>query len=366
MKFSLRLACLAASAAGLLASPAAAQFCGVSVDCDWPVPTVGHWAFDDGSGEIATDGINGNNGVWDGGAGNNNWVSGIIGGASETNDENGGNGQEHFTISSLPQLNGASSMTISLWLNTNVANNNNSTYNGLFMTRFLTSGAGSGQNWGLALENNNTPRHIDWRINGTPGPEDDLIIGNVNDQWYHVVMTWDGTDQGDGMGERALFLDGVELQREDTPIETIITSGAWDIGNDTCCGSREFSGTLDDLAVWNSALTADDVADIHAAGRLGVNIVKVEPPQPGDVDLDGDVDIDDFDFIAANFDLGPTATRAQGDLTSDGIVDWADYREWKDNFPTAAPSSVAVPEPTTVSLIGLACLAAGVLRSRQA
>lgn len=364
MRFSYRVAGFAVAVIMLTTTGASAQLCGISLDCDWDVPNVAHYAFDDGGGSIAVDSVNGNNGVWDGGVGDNVWVGGLIGGASQTNDENGGNGQEHYSIPSLPQLDGSAQMSISLWFNTNVADNNNSTYNGLFMSRNVTDSSGGGGNYGLALENNNSPRHIDWRQDGVPGTEDDLIIGNVQDQWFHVVMTWDGSDLGAGMGERALFLDGVELQREDTAIETIISTGAWDIGNDTCCSAREFTGTLDDAAVWNTVLDATDVNQIYLAGLEGVSAIKVEPPRRGDVDLDDDVDLIDFGVIQTNF-FTEEAERANGDLTSDGSVEWADFREWKDNFPFPSTSnSTSVPEPTSL-FAAAAAVGISLLRRRS-
>ncbi|MEQ8209176.1 MAG: LamG domain-containing protein [Lacipirellulaceae bacterium] len=317
-----------------------------------PTPTVGHWRFDDGAGSIATDFINGNDGVWDGGTGNNVWAAGIIGGGSQTNDENGGNGQEHFTIPSLSQLNGASGLTISIWFNQNVTDNNNSTYNALFMTRFMeTSFGGGGENWGVALENNSAPRHIDWRVDGVSGGEFDLISGDPG--WHHVAFTWDGT-----IGQRAIFLDGTELERVSAQTGTIINGGSWDIGNDTCCGNREFTGTLDDLAVWDTALPASTITEIYFNGLSGVNASSENPPLRGDVDLDGDVDFDetdndgisDLDIIQANFDMFTTgAFRTDGDLTADGVVNFDDLVEWRRGFVLNGGNLEAlanrVPEP---------------------
>ncbi|MEQ8836274.1 MAG: LamG-like jellyroll fold domain-containing protein, partial [Lacipirellulaceae bacterium] len=214
-----------------------------------PVPDIAHFRFDSVGATTPNDVVGGGDATWFGPAGDNVLATGLINGGSQTNDENGGNGNEHYRVE-LPLMDGADGLTISLWFNQNVDSNNNSTYNGLFMVRDLLSSFGGGsENWGIALENNNSPRHIDWRLDGAPGPEDDNIMGNNQDRWDHVVYTWDGTDQGDGMGERALFLNGTELQRIDAPIGTITDSGTWRIGDDACCGSREFTGTMDDLAV---------------------------------------------------------------------------------------------------------------------
>lgn len=324
-----------------------------------PLPTVGHWTLDETSGGTAFDSINGNHGIWDGGNGNNTWTTGLIGGGSLTNDENGGNGEEHFTIPSLPELVGADGLTISIWFNQNSQSNNNSTYNALFMTRFLeTSFGGGGENWGIALEDTSAPRHIDWRIDGSAGNEDDIIAEEPG--WHHVAFTWDGV-----LGQRALFLDGTELQRQSAPTGTVTGSGSWDIGNDTCCSRREFTGTLDDLAVWDTALDAQTVSEIYFNGLIGVNAATFPVLIRGDVDVDGDVDFDeldndmlsDLDIITSNYDaFDGNALRTDGDLTADGYVNFADAIEWRRAFDLQGNGSHvspgSIPEPTA-SMIAL-------------
>jgi hypothetical protein len=90
----------------------------------------------------------------------------------------------------------------------------------------------------------------------------------------------------------------------------------------------------------------------------GVQIVSFA--LPGDVNRDGQVNIADFHIIRGNlFKTGQT--RAQGDLVGgDGVVDFADYREWKVRAGAGASAVAsldgAVPEPGAGLL--LACGAA--------
>jgi hypothetical protein len=91
------------------------------------------------------------------------------------------------------------------------------------------------------------------------------------------------------------------------------------------------------------------------APMSGVQIVK-STLIPGDVNGDGQVNINDFHIIRGNlFKTGQT--RPQGDLVSDGIVDFADFREWKQNAPAglAASASLAgsIPEPATGLLLAI-------------
>jgi hypothetical protein len=83
--------------------------------------------------------------------------------------------------------------------------------------------------------------------------------------------------------------------------------------------------------------------------RAPVNAIQiVKPTLPGDVNRDGQVNLTDFHIIRGNlFKTGQS--RAQGDLVGDGIVNFADYREWKNNVPpglaASADLSGAIPEP---------------------
>ena len=311
---------------------------------------VHHYSFDNlETGGNAIDSVGGANGIWDGDSGANIAAPGIIGTASQTNDEDGGNGQEHYTIASLSGIDGADEFSLSLWFNQDVANNDNSTYNGLFMSRFVTSNSGGGsENWGVALEDNGPPRHIDWRADGSAGTEFDDIPGDAG--WHHVVMTYDGV-----ANERSLYFDGALLITQGGPgVGSIVTGGSWDIGNDTCCGSREFTGTLDDVAVFDHELSAAEVTQIYNWGLEGKNVIGQDPPAgpaPGDVNGDGFVDGADFEIIRGNFFTSVTM-KEEGDLTGDGFVDFDDFNAWKTAPPILPPAS-AVPEPGTAALFAL-------------
>lgn len=383
MRFTLRIACLAMATMGLCLSQASAQFCGVSVDCGWATPNVGHWTFDDlvEGGNADDSSGNGNTANWQGSEPNVP-AAGIIGGASAANDQNGGS-NEHYRMT-LPQLNGANGITMSIWFNQNLGSNGNNVQNGLIGSRGVTAdfaaNPGPGRPWQINLER--TTNGVDARINngGTrvgdggdlppgstlPTDEEGKWVGSpVGDAWHHVAITWDGTT-----GDKKTYFDGQLLgeQLATADVGSIVSSTNWFLGEDDCCGNREFTGTLDDAGIWDSALSATDIGQIYTAGLSGVNLSKVEPPQPGDTNLDGNVDLGiDFAAIQENFFTESGADRADGDLTGGGAVEWADFREWKDNFPTTASvaASNAVPEPSTGLIITLACFGLGFLRRKS-
>lgn len=85
-----------------------------------------------------------------------------------------------------------------------------------------------------------------------------------NDGQFHQVAA---TQSSDGM---KLYVDG-ELVGTDPQTGAQAYNGYWRIGGDTTWGSSSpyFSGTLDEVAVYPTALTADDVATHFAIGDGG-------------------------------------------------------------------------------------------------
>ncbi|KAF2420067.1 DNRLRE domain-containing protein [Microbacterium sp. B35-30] len=92
-------------------------------------------------------------------------------------------------------------------------------------------------------------------------------LGALNDgSWHHVVGT-------QGAGGMALYVDGVRVaQNSNAAAQSYY--GVWHVGGDNLSGwpnrptSNFFAGTIDETAVYSSALGAGDVADHYeAAGR---------------------------------------------------------------------------------------------------
>jgi hypothetical protein len=104
---------------------------------------------------------------------------------------------------------------------------------------------------------------------------------------------------------------------------------------------------------------------IPGGGHYGVAVsTPVGPIVAGDVNGSGVADINDYIIIRNNF-FGTGRTRAQGDLTSDGVVNFADFRNWKDNRTAGSGSStddelfagLGVPEPGSLALALFGALA---------
>lgn len=79
--------------------------------------------------------------------------------------------------------------------------------------------------------------------------------------FHHIVGTWDGTTNPNGI---KLYIDGV-LAAQGTATATTLSNTGFRIGRDT--SSTRFTGTLDEVAVYASALSEARVQD-HYAARL--------------------------------------------------------------------------------------------------
>jgi hypothetical protein len=102
-----------------------------------------------------------------------------------------------------------------------------------------------------------------------------------------------------------------------------------------------------------------------------------ELPLPGDVDGDRDVDLDDYNIIITNLGLQVSSAnfgdvaKADGSQGSDGRVTIADYRIWKDHYPTLPPGAgggelaAGVPEPSSCLLIAIGLALAACRRFRS-
>lgn len=90
--------------------------------------------------------------------------------------------------------------------------------------------------------------------------------GPYNDgEWHHVVGTLGG-----GLN---LYVDGALVASDATVVSAQSYTGYWRVGNDNLSGwpslptSQYFGGTVDEVAIYPSALTAAQVANHNAAGR---------------------------------------------------------------------------------------------------
>ena len=126
------------------------------------------------------------------------------------------------------------------------------------------------------------------------------------DEWHHIVATYDGTTQ-------KLYIDG-SLVSSATTSQTISTTTNAEIGaRNFSDRANEFLGKIDELAIFDRALTADEVTAIFRI-KYGANLV-----QNGNFDELGSELVVNGDFATdSNWTKGTGWSIANGVASCDG------------------------------------------------
>jgi formylglycine-generating enzyme required for sulfatase activity len=98
-------------------------------------------------------------------------------------------------------------------------------------------------------------------------------IGFKSGDWHHVVLNWSNFDTGKKDALATLYIDGKTIG--DVKDEAIAM--AWDIDRAGIYVAVGYTGLLDELAVFNRTLTADEVAALHKEPGLVGRLVKPRP-----------------------------------------------------------------------------------------
>ena len=127
--------------------------------------------------------------------------------------------------------------------------------------------AGTKRNWGLLRKNDDINfiiYHDDTGVNATTIETSTINVSDNN--WHHVVGTWDGTTNANSM---KVYFDGIEVGQT-TPSSTGINtegSAPW-IGNSTIQtgGYFNWTGQLSNIQVWNTALSSSEITTLYNSG----------------------------------------------------------------------------------------------------
>jgi chitodextrinase len=202
---------------------------------------VASYAFDEGS---TTDGS---------GFGNH----AVANGASPTTDRFGfGNAAYAFVAANQTGLTAPNSAhlnsgmtTISFWVNPRSFPGGGEAY--------LLSLGGWQERWKISLPNHGKPVFTT-HSGGACCSDMDAGTPLVLNEWTHVVMTHDGTRD-------AIYLNGVLANEKAVSGMLDPTTYPLGIGYDPIDKANYFDGSIDDIAIYNTALDASEVASLYAA-----------------------------------------------------------------------------------------------------
>ena len=214
---------------------------------------------------------------------------------------------------------------------------------------------------------------IDNRNNGGVTPPalnspntDDPVLGGplqwvIDDGWTRVKSGQMPNGQSDYLGSD----EGVTVDSADLRVKSYLRTPPT---QENVAGSG--NGLNQFYAIYRKDFTAGTHTGFTKAngipGGATYSVAVSTPVGPivaGDVNNSGVADINDYIVIRNNF-FGTNRTRSQGDLTSDGLVNFADFRNWKENRTAGSGASdeellagLGAPEPGSLALMVLGALA---------
>jgi hypothetical protein len=105
---------------------------------------------------------------------------------------------------------------------------------------------------------------------GTTGSVSKTVVGPVitDNAWHHVVVTDDRTNV-------TMYVDGVQVAQNISNTAAAFVSSTWRIGAyGTGSANENYAGSVDEVALWKTALTATQVANHYNAGlgKVGVTV----------------------------------------------------------------------------------------------
>ena len=182
---------------------------------------------------------------------------------------------------------------------------------------------GEGQNW--RFHRQGSGQTMAWQGGGG-----DIHGGaNVNDgQWHHFVGTSDVATN-----TRTLYIDGVQMasQTLGQPINSD-TNLPLMVGENPQANAREWNGEIDDVAIWNRALSEAEIQEIYNAGQAGNSLGDiVVPPEDADADTLPDRweiswdDITELNQLNGALPAGNGPGDGSGDWDNDGASDKQEY-----------------------------------------
>jgi type II secretory pathway pseudopilin PulG len=230
-------------------SPGLAGHIAITMDKSSADPTglVGWWKLNETSGTTTADSSgNGNNGTLVNMNPATDWVTGQIGGALDCDGTN-----DYVNCGNGASLNITAQVTLAVWVKTRDCGN--SAFN-----PYVDKGDHS-----YALRHNSS-NNLSFAIhtNSTWYAADYAVTSAFNNSWHHVAGSYDGSNV-------KLYVDGV-LRGTTNHVGSIdSTTYGVNIGRCSEQTSRLYNGVIDDVRIYNRALSATEIAQLASGAVSG-------------------------------------------------------------------------------------------------
>lgn len=240
----------------------------------FPLGMISYWKFEEGSGTIAMDSVNGNDGNLIDDA---NWTTGIVGTALSFNSAFDGT-HDMVVIphsSNLTVGNATESFSVEAWFNTS-ASYGTSDNQGTIVGK--DSGVGKYPfDIGVGSTGGVVSNHGYLVVNAGGGVfirlRTQIAVNDGN--WHHIV----GIRDRSGSNKILLYLDGVKVAEAADPFGSLdlddsdnITIGCGSdqpIGSNIC-HQRPFKGLIDEVAIYNRVLMEAEILQHYQVGLIGL------------------------------------------------------------------------------------------------
>lgn len=218
-----------------------------------PTP-IAQWKFNDGSGTSAADGTgNGNTGT---ASGNPTWGTGPNSNGDAVFDGTG----DFFTAANESNFDFERSddFTVTAWIRLHASASGNS-------ATIISKESSSGNSPGIQLRANPDNTLLQCFLIQADGNVISAATAGgsiLNDTWYFVAVTYDGSSTGAGI---SLYINnGSAVTGSGTLSQSILNNDALKIGDGPA--SLEFFGQIDDVRVYDSDLTSGEIGTIYSGG----------------------------------------------------------------------------------------------------
>ena len=238
---------------------------------------IAYWPLDEGAGEIAYDAVGDNDGQITGGA----WVTPGYAGAAAY--EGSGGDEINCGPDAAPLT---EDLTLAWWMI-----DNHPEY-GTIMDKSVT-GSGYGYNILVRGPGEDSPLRFrigGWQSYGGWGEECRLPQGAYADgQWVHIVCTYDSATDTASIYVNAELMENGDLN----PKTGIAGPGGYCNGLNNLDadlflrgGEESFNGVMDEVAIWDQALTPDEVVAVYTLGPKALDPRNANNPSPQDTATD--------------------------------------------------------------------------------